>query len=117
MDSPHPKPDEVGSPRQPAPPAPGRPRPDLDLMGEPMATETYSPLKASTRDHLLHGPRLDLLNNTIVRTSALLPEAGPLSTFIYQNTLVAFEDQPFHVALKRGAQIYGCQPYLSEDEY
>ncbi len=82
-----------------------------------MATETYAQHRPSTRDQQSDGRRLDLLNETFARSSALLPEAGPLSTFIYQNTLLAFEDLPFHVALKRGEQIYGCQPYLSEDEY
>src|SRR4051794_40604714 len=82
-----------------------------------MATETYSPSRPSTQGQRFQGPSLDLLSDAIERSSGLLPEAGPLSTFIYQNSLQAFEDMPFHDALKRGEQVYGCQPYLTEDEY
>ena len=51
----------------------------------------------------------DLLNPN------LLPAQGPINVFIHHNTLHAFEDLPFDEAVKKGAQLYGCQPYLTED--
>ena len=47
----------------------------------------------------------------------VLPAQGPITVFIHHNTLHAFEDLPFHEAVKRAAQIFGCHPYLSEDRY
>ena len=43
--------------------------------------------------------------------------AGPITVFIHHNTLHAFESLPFHEAVKKGAQVFGCQPYLTEDRY
>ena len=42
---------------------------------------------------------------------------GPITVFIHHNTLHAFEDLPFTDAVQKGAAIFGCQPYLSEDRY
>ncbi|HEV3168262.1 MAG TPA: DUF2309 domain-containing protein [Isosphaeraceae bacterium] len=47
----------------------------------------------------------------------LLPAQGPITVFIHHNTLHAFEDLPFHDAVKKGAQVFGCHPYLTEDVY
>ncbi len=47
----------------------------------------------------------------------LLPQQGPITVFIHHNTLHALEDLPFHEALRKAAQIFGCQPYLAEDRY
>ena len=49
--------------------------------------------------------------------SHLLPAQGPITVFIHHNTLHAFEDLPFDEAVKKGAQVFGCQPYLTEDRY
>lgn len=62
-------------------------------------------------------PRLDRLGEVVERTSHLLPEQGPITVFIHHNTLHAFEDLPFDEAVKRGARVFGCDPYLSEDRY
>ena len=61
--------------------------------------------------HLQH------LEEAIGHASHLLPAQGPITVFIHHNTLHAFEDLPFHDAVKKGAQIFGCHPYLSEDRY
>jgi uncharacterized protein YbcC (UPF0753/DUF2309 family) len=47
----------------------------------------------------------------------LLPAQGPITVFIHHNTLHAFEDLPFTEAVARGAKVFGCQPYLSEQRY
>jgi uncharacterized protein YbcC (UPF0753/DUF2309 family) len=46
-----------------------------------------------------------------------LPAQGPITVFIHHNTLHAFEDLPFHEAVKKAMQVFGCQPYLTEDRY
>src|SRR4029453_3118193 len=46
-----------------------------------------------------------------------LPAQGPIRVFIHHNTLHAFEDLNFDDGVTRGAKLFGCQPYLSEDRY
>ncbi|MCA9134829.1 MAG: DUF2309 family protein, partial [Planctomycetales bacterium] len=46
-----------------------------------------------------------------------LPTQGPISVFVHHNTLHAFEDLPFEQAVLKGGELYGCEPYLSEDQY
>jgi uncharacterized protein YbcC (UPF0753/DUF2309 family) len=61
--------------------------------------------------------RLTHLNEVIERAAHLLPAQGPITVFIHHNTLHGFEDLPFHEAVKKGARLFGCQPYLTEDRY
>jgi uncharacterized protein len=63
------------------------------------------------------GPDDHELTAIIEHAAHLLPAQGPITVFIHHNTLHAFEDLPFHEALKKGAQIFGCQTYLTEDRY
>ena len=58
--------------------------------------------------HLLHA---------IEHAAHLLPAQGPITVFIHHNTLHAFEDVPFTEAVAKGAKLFGCQPYLSEQRY
>ncbi|WP_442512023.1 DUF2309 domain-containing protein [Novipirellula sp. SH528] len=46
-----------------------------------------------------------------------LPSQGPISVFVHHNTLHSFEDMPFEKAVLRGGELYGCEPYLSEERY
>jgi uncharacterized protein YbcC (UPF0753/DUF2309 family) len=57
------------------------------------------------------------LRGVIEHVAHLLPAQGPITTFIHHNTLHAFESLPFSDAVKEGAFVFGCQPYLSEDRY
>src|SRR5262245_10739063 len=61
--------------------------------------------------------RLERLQHVIDHAAHLLPAQGPITVFIHHNTLHAFEDLPFTEAVKKGAKVFGCQPYLSEDRY
>jgi uncharacterized protein YbcC (UPF0753/DUF2309 family) len=63
-----------------------------------------------------HDP-LARLRDAIHRAAHLLPAQGPITVFIHHNTLHAFEDLPFEEAVRRGAETFGCEPYLSEDEF
>src|SRR3954467_4087301 len=65
----------------------------------------------------LEDSRLRRLSAQIDHASHLLPAQGPITVFIHHNTLHAFEDLPFAEAVKKGARVFGCQPYLPEDRY
>src|SRR5215218_6860349 len=60
---------------------------------------------------------LDHLRHAIDHASHLLPAQGPITVFIHHNTLHAFEDLPFEEAVERAAGVFGCEPYLAEDQY
>jgi uncharacterized protein YbcC (UPF0753/DUF2309 family) len=57
------------------------------------------------------------LQEAIDHAAHLLPAQGPITVFIHHNTLHAFEDLPFEEAVKKGARVFGCHPYLTEDQY
>lgn len=61
--------------------------------------------------------RFARLEQVIARAGELLPAQGPISAFVFLNTLQALEDLPFDEGLQRGAKLFGCQPYLPEDFY
>src|SRR5438552_18764926 len=82
-------------------------------IAEAEVTDTPSP-DAPTE----HAPDLRAsLTHAIEHAAHLLPAQGPITVFIHHNTLHAFEDLPFDEAVKKCAQLYGCQPYLTEDRY
>jgi uncharacterized protein YbcC (UPF0753/DUF2309 family) len=64
-----------------------------------------------------HPSRLADLQEAIEQAAHLLPSQGPITVFIHHNTLHAFEELPFDEAVQKGARIFGCQPYLTEDRY
>lgn len=77
---------------------------------------------SQSRDHTIVGPAkpfyaLQQLKEAIDHAAHLLPAQGPITRFIHHNTLHAFEDLPFTEAVKKAAQVFGCQPYLTEDRY
>ncbi len=57
------------------------------------------------------------LQRLIDRAAQLLPSQGPITAFVFLNTLQALEDLPFEEGLLKGAKLFGVQPYLSEDRY
>ena len=57
------------------------------------------------------------LKTAIERAGALLPSQGPITAFVFLNTLQALEDLPFDEGVQKGAKLFGCQPYLTEDNY
>jgi uncharacterized protein YbcC (UPF0753/DUF2309 family) len=60
---------------------------------------------------------LEQLRHAIDHAAHLLPAQGPINVFIHHNTLHALEDLPFTEAVKRGATVFGCQPYLTRSRY
>ncbi|WP_439630667.1 DUF2309 domain-containing protein [Gemmata sp.] len=63
------------------------------------------------------GTPRDRLRHAIGHAAHLLPAQGPITVFIHHNTLHAFEDLPFEQAVERAGELFGCQPYLSEQRY
>ncbi len=57
------------------------------------------------------------LGEVIEHAAHVLPAQGPITVFIHHNTLHAFEHLPFDEAVQKGAEIFGCQPYRTEDRY
>src|SRR5262245_4268765 len=57
------------------------------------------------------------LQELVEHAAHLLPAQGPIRVFIHHNTLHAFEDVPFDEAVQKGAQLFGCHPYLPESRY
>ena len=63
------------------------------------------------------GDFLAKLNPIIQNVGDLLPSQGPLSGFAFLNPLQGLENLPFAEGIMRGARLFGCKPYLSEDVY
>lgn len=60
---------------------------------------------------------LDRLKSAIERAAELLPAQGPITAFVFLNTLQGLEDLPFEQGLLLGANLFGVQPYLLENRY
>ena len=71
---------------------------------------------AASFEPVVQDSDLQGLADVIEHAGDLLPAQGPITVFIHHNTLHAFEDLPFNeAAMKGAADLFGCQPYLSED--
>ncbi len=53
----------------------------------------------------------------VLKAAQLLPAQGPITAFVFLNSLQALEDLPFEDGLARGKELFGCETYLSEDRY
>ena len=61
--------------------------------------------------------RLRKLQHAIDHAGRLLPAQGPITVFVQQNALHAFEGLSFDEAVQKGSRIFGCQPYLTKERY
>ena len=57
------------------------------------------------------------IRRAIARAGHLLPDQGPIGTFVHHNTLHAFQRLPFDDALEAAARIHGAQVRLPESAY
>ncbi|MBX3423355.1 MAG: DUF2309 domain-containing protein [Pirellulaceae bacterium] len=57
------------------------------------------------------------IQRSIHHAAHLLPAQGPITVFVHHNTLHALEDQPFAQAVREGARIFGCRPYLTQRRF
>ncbi|MCE9564689.1 MAG: DUF2309 domain-containing protein [Planctomycetes bacterium] len=60
---------------------------------------------------------LERLRHVLEHAAHLLPAQGPITVFIHHNTLHAFEKLPFEKGVEQAADLFGCQPYLTEQRY
>jgi len=74
-------------------------------------------LESPPRTAEVSEPPLTRLRHVVEHAAHLLPAQGPITVFIHHNTLHAFEDMPFDLGVEKGAHVFGCQPYLTEDRY
>ncbi len=84
--------------------------PQSTLPGATSDLESGSP-------HGTDGAPETKLLHAIAHGAHLLPAQGPITAFIHHNTLHAFEEIPFHEAVKAGAKVFGCQAYMTEDQF
>ncbi len=47
----------------------------------------------------------------------LLPTVGPITAFVFLNTLQGLEHLPFEEGLQQGERLFGCNAYLPETDY
>ena len=71
----------------------------------------------TSQTHPNGNARLDSLKRLIEQAAQLLPAQGPITAFVFLNTLMGLEDFPYDEGVQRGARLFGCQPYLPEDRY
>ncbi len=57
------------------------------------------------------------IDHAVKHAAHLLPSQGPITAFVHHNTLHALEDLKFGEAVKKGAKLFGCHPYLTEAQY
>lgn len=57
------------------------------------------------------------ISQIVARAGELLPSQGPITAFVFLNTLQALEDLPFDDGVQKGARLFGCEPYLPEETY
>lgn len=62
-------------------------------------------------------PRPVELAAMIADAARLLPQQGPIGTFVAQNPLHGFETLPFEQAVIRAARVYRAEPFLPESDY
>jgi uncharacterized protein YbcC (UPF0753/DUF2309 family) len=59
----------------------------------------------------------ELLQQIVGDAAHLLPIQGPIGVFIHHNTLHAFQHLPFEQAVAEASQLFGTEPYMSEEQY
>ncbi len=60
---------------------------------------------------------VDAIRPVVEHAAHFLPAQGPIEVFVHHNTLHAFEQLPFHAAVKEANRVYGAQPYLTEVQF
>src|SRR5437773_8192067 len=73
---------------------------------------------AEERARKLNGDdRSRRLHQVLGYVAPLLPAQGPISIFVHHNTLHAYEYLPFEAAVVEAAELFGCEPFLTERAY
>ncbi len=89
-----------------------------DLIAQSMTTAMPNTIKVgSGLPDSDKADRLERLQQVVERSGELLPAQGPITAFVFLNTLQGLENLPFDEGMQRGARLFGCEPYLSEERY
>lgn len=59
----------------------------------------------------------EALRQAVEHAAHYLPAQGPIGVFIHHNTLHAFQHLPFEEAVVKASQVFGTEPYMSEEAY
>lgn len=59
----------------------------------------------------------DPLSRALERAARVLPDQGPIDVFVHHNTLHAFQHLHFDEAVRAAADLFGAEPYMSEEAY
>ncbi|MBX3205018.1 MAG: DUF2309 domain-containing protein [Labilithrix sp.] len=59
----------------------------------------------------------DAVSEALERAARVLPDQGPIDVFIHHNTLHAFQHLYFDDAVRAAAEVFGAEPYMSEEAY
>jgi uncharacterized protein YbcC (UPF0753/DUF2309 family) len=76
-----------------------------------MSTLIAQPLPFTATDLRLR------LRHALEHAAHLLPAQGPIGVFIHHNTLHAFQHMPFEEAVVAAAEVYGTEPFMTEQAY
>lgn len=75
--------------------------------------ETNAPVISPATDTASHPEIVQMIH----AAGELLPTVGPITAFVFLNTLQGFEHLPFDEGLKQGERLFGCNSFLPESEY
>ncbi len=85
------------------------------------SAHTHSHSATSALPHAVAQSSSDLraqrIRDIVEHATHLLPSQGPIKVFVHHNTLHAFEDRTFEEGVLAGLQVFGCEPYFSEQRY
>jgi uncharacterized protein len=57
------------------------------------------------------------IERVLAHAAHVLPAQGPISIFVHHNTLHAFEGKSFEEGVVQAAEVFGCEPWLSERRF
>ncbi|MCA9213128.1 MAG: DUF2309 domain-containing protein [Planctomycetales bacterium] len=61
--------------------------------------------------------RQSAIRHQIEHAAHLLPSQGPITVFVHHNTLHSFEHLDFDAGVQVGGRTFGCNAYLTEEQY
>jgi len=85
-----------------------------------MSTHTHSPSCGHDHSHEnTHAPgeQLEHLRHVVDHVAHFLPTQGPIGVFVHHNTLHSLQSKVFEQAVVEGADLFGAEPFLSEETY
>jgi uncharacterized protein YbcC (UPF0753/DUF2309 family) len=80
------------------------------MVADPVQLETKQASSNNSRT-------ATILRQLIEQASQLLPAQGPITAFVFLNTLQGLEGLSFDDGVQLGGKLFGCQPYLPEERF